>query len=99
MATPPKNSDSKPAAGPASDAKEAPTFDARLARLETIVAELEGGGLSLERSIERYQEGTALLKDCRALLSGFQKRVEELTNDADGGTKPYAADPDARDRA
>jgi exodeoxyribonuclease VII small subunit len=73
-----------------------PTFDARLARLEAIVAELEGGGLPLESSIDRYQEGVSLLRDCRSILAGFQKRVEELSADPDGAPTPYAHDPDAR---
>ena len=79
-----------PTAGPKS---EAPTFDQRLARLVAIVAELETGGLSLEPAIERYQEGIGLLKDCRTVLEGYKKRVEELT--AQGGLEPYAGDPDA----
>lgn len=74
-------------------------FDARLERLERLVAELEGGGLSLETSIERFREGAALVRECRTLLAGFQKRVEELANDSEGGVKPYAGDPDARERA
>lgn len=70
-----------------------PTFDARLQRLEAIVAELEQGGLALESSIERYQEGVGLLRECRAVLQGLEKRVEELT--AQGGLEPLAGDPDA----
>jgi len=89
MAHPQKTSDTAPATG----------FDARLARLEAIVSELEGGGLALETSIDRYQEGVSLLGECRTILSGFQKRVEELSNDAEGALRPYAADPDAKDRS
>jgi exodeoxyribonuclease VII small subunit len=70
-----------------------PTFDQRLQRLEAIVAELENGGLALEPAIERYQEGVSLLRDCRSVLVGLQKRVEELT--AQGGLEPLAGDPDA----
>ena len=73
-----------------------PGFDARLARLEEIVSGLEGGGLALEPSIERYREGVELLKSCRELLGGYRKQVEELTRDADAGAglTPYAGDPD-----
>jgi len=80
---------------PATKAAE-PTFDARLARLEAIVSELEGGGLPLESSIDRYQEGVALLRECRSILAGFQKRVEELSADPGAEPTPYAHDPDAR---
>lgn len=73
----------------------APSFDERLARLEAIVAELEQGDIALEPAIARYQEGVELLKGCKTLLEGFQKRVEELSADAEGGVAPYADDPDA----
>lgn len=79
-----------------SDSKDEPGFDARLARLEAIVADLENGGLSLEASIERYQEGVRLLSDCRGVLAQYQKRVEELSNEAAGALMPYPNDPDAR---
>lgn len=70
-------------------------FDTRLARLEALVVELEGGGLGLEAAIDRYREGVALLKGCRDTLGAFQKQVEELSQDAAGGARPYAGDPDA----
>lgn len=69
-------------------------FDGRLARLETIVAELEAGGLGLEASIERYREGIGLLGRCRDVLAGFQRQVEELSGGADGGLAPFPGDPD-----
>lgn len=70
-------------------------FDERLARLEEIVGELEKGGLTLERSIERYQEGVGLLSVCRTTLEQYRKRVEELTAGAEPALVPYANDPDA----
>jgi exodeoxyribonuclease VII small subunit len=76
-------------------AEPEPSFDQRLARLEAIVAELEGGEIALEPAIARYQEGVEILKSCRGLLEGFQKRVEELSAAAEGGVAPYAGDPDA----
>jgi exodeoxyribonuclease VII small subunit len=69
-------------------------FDQRLERLEALVGELENGGLGLEASIARYQEGVTLLRECRTTLESFRKRVEELA--ADGTSAPYAGDPDAR---
>jgi len=72
-----------------------PTFDRRLERLEAIVAELERGELSLEPAIERYQEGVELLKGCHGILQRYQKRVEELTADAEESLRPFAGDPDA----
>lgn len=70
-------------------------FDSRLARLESIVQEMEEGGLGLEQAIERYQEGVGLLKGCRDVLDGYRRQVEELTRGAEGALKPYDEDPDA----
>jgi exodeoxyribonuclease VII small subunit len=71
-----------------------PSFDERLARLETIVGELERGDLGLEPAIERYQEGIDLLKECHTLLAGYRRRVEELTAEAEQSLQPYGRDPD-----
>jgi exodeoxyribonuclease VII small subunit len=70
-----------------------PSFDERLARLEAIVGELEEASLGLEPAIARYEEGVALLKQCRALLERHRQRVEELS--ASGELAPYPHDPDA----
>lgn len=92
----------KPAAG-SSDAADsgasadAVPFDQRLGRLEAVVRELEGGGLGLEESIERYQEGIALLKGCHGTLQGFRARVEELGAEAEGVLTPFEGDPDVGD--
>ena len=74
------------------------SFDARLARLEAIVGELEGGELELERALERYRDGVGLLKACRAQLDGYRRAVEELSAEAEGALTPYAGDPDAGER-
>ena len=77
-----------------SAAKQEPTFDERLERIESLVADLEQGDLGLESAIDRYQEGIALLKDCHGILSGFRKRVEELTGEAEASLAAYSEDPD-----
>ena len=76
------------------DEKNDQGFDARLGRLETLVGELEQGGLELEPAIERYQEGIELLKSCHGTLEGYRKRVEELTAQAEDALRPFEGDPD-----
>jgi exodeoxyribonuclease VII small subunit len=71
------------------------SFDERLARLESIVGELEGGKLGLEPAIARYQEGVELLKDCQRKLAGLRARVLELGREAEGALTPFDGDPDA----
>ena len=60
-------------------------FDARLDRMEDLVAELEGGELGLEEAMERFAEGVKLLGGCRESLGGYEKRVEELAAEAEEG--------------
>src|ERR1035437_2184306 len=47
------------------DAKPAETFERSLDELETVVRELEGGDLPLERSLELFERGTGLSDSCR----------------------------------
>jgi exodeoxyribonuclease VII small subunit len=69
-----------PAAEPASAAAgDGPSFEEALARLETIVEELEGGTLSLEQSIARYEEGVRLSRRLTQTLDHAEKRIERLT--------------------
>ena len=89
MAPPKKNTEAEPGADSGAG------FDVDLERLEGIVADLEEGGLGLEPSIERYQQGIELLKRCHATLEGYRKQVEELTRDAEEVLRPFDGDPDA----
>ncbi len=59
------------------------SFEAALKRLEEIVAELEGGRLSLEDSLSRFEEGMRLSKLCQEKLKGVELRIEKLV--AEGG--------------
>lgn len=61
------------------------SFEESLARLESIVSDLEGGELGLSESLERYEEGIGRLKQCHAQLESAEKRVELLSGvDAEG---------------
>jgi exodeoxyribonuclease VII small subunit len=53
-------------------------FEACLHELEKTVAELEGGDLSLERSLELFERGMSLSEDCRKRLEEAETRVEML---------------------
>ncbi len=68
----------------AEPAVETLTFDAALAELERTVAELEAGGLALERTIERYERGVALQQRCERLLADAELRVRRLVEGARG---------------
>ena len=63
------------------------TFEAALAELETIVAKLEGGQLSLAESLEEYEQGVKHLKSCYQQLSAAERRIE-LVSQVDASGKP-----------
>jgi exodeoxyribonuclease VII small subunit len=60
------------------------TFDEALVELQRTVAELEQGGLALERSIELYERGVALHEHCAGLLGQAELRVQRLLERAAG---------------
>ena len=71
-----------PAAEPAPVASgDGPSFEEALERLETIVEELEGGALTLEQSIARYEEGVRLSRRLTQTLDRAEKRIERLTEE------------------
>jgi exodeoxyribonuclease VII small subunit len=58
---------------------EAPlSFEAGLQLLETIVKEMEGGDLPLERALELFERGVKLSETCRKQLEEAETRVEIL---------------------
>lgn len=83
-----------PAATPADD--DAPSFEQALERLETIVEELEGGSLSLEASLARYEEGVRLSRRLTQTLDQAEKRIERLVEEnGQTTTRPVEDDPGA----
>lgn len=59
-------------------------FEDALARLETIVSELEKGDLSLDQSLKIFEEGIKLSKTCLKMLDEAERKVEILVQDQDG---------------
>jgi len=58
-------------------------FEKSLARLETIVTEMESGSLGLEDMIARFEEGQALLKFCSGKLNEVERKIEILVSKED----------------
>ncbi len=81
--------DRKPAEPARADAAP-PSFEEAIERLQAIVEELEGGTLSLEESIARYEEGVRLSRQLGKTLDAAEKRIERLVEGDDGtpGTEP-----------
>ena len=60
------------------DAK--PAFEAALEQLQTTVKRMESGELSLEQSLQFFEEGVRLTRLCQDQLAAAEKRVEILMN-------------------
>jgi exodeoxyribonuclease VII small subunit len=73
------------------------TLEERLARLDEIVAELEGEQLDLSRALALFEEGVTCLRDAAGTLSEAEARVQRLTELADGAFEMEALDDDDDD--
>lgn len=60
------------------------SFETSLAELEQIVAKLEDGDLPLEQSLQLFEKGIKLSRECRERLTKAERRIEILMKDADG---------------
>lgn len=64
------------------------TFEKDLEQLEGIVNALEEGGLSLDESLKRFEDGIQLARRCEKALTAAEKRIEILLKNADGELEP-----------
>lgn len=72
-------------------------FEAQLASLERIVRELERGDLPLEQSLELFEQGVKLSRECQERLNEAERRIEVLLRGPDGAPliAPFGAgEPD-----
>ena len=59
-------------------------FEQSLERLEAIVEELQGDDLPLEARLKRFEEGVALVRECKKALEQATKKVEVLIKSSGG---------------
>lgn len=59
------------------------SFEEALKELETVVAKLEAGDLTLEESLAFYERGQKLAAFCNQKLDSATLRVEQLTSDGE----------------
>ncbi len=72
-----------------------PSFEKALAELESLVAKMEDGGLSLEQSLAAHKRGLELAKQCRERLEAAQQQVKVLEGEV---LKPLASAADGGER-
>ena len=62
------------------------TYEAALSELERLVSAMETGQLPLDRLLDTYRRGAALLNFCRTRLEAVEQQVKVLE---DGQLKPW----------
>ena len=67
-----------------------PSFEEAVLRLEAIVANLEGGTLTLEESLAQFEQAVGLSRQCTTRLAAAEKQIQVLTED---GLRPLETPP------
>lgn len=58
-------------------------FEQSLSELEALVENLEAGDSSLEESLEKFERGVALARNCQHALKTAELRVRQLLENGD----------------
>ena len=59
------------------------TFEKALSRLEEIASELEEGSVTLDKSLDLYNEGIKLIKAANQMLDNAEKKVKAVNTDSE----------------
>ena len=57
------------------------TFESALARLAAVVREIESGKAPLDKTLELFEEGKALVDYCEKALSNAEQRVIKVNSE------------------
>lgn len=72
------------------DDQAPPDFETALQELERLVEQLEGGELSLAASLEHFEHGVRLSRQCHSLLDQARQSVELLMQpDSEDSAEPF----------
>lgn len=79
------------------EAKESKlSFEAALAKLESIVESMESGDVPLADLLAKFEEGSKLLKVCESRLKDAELKIEQLKQSKDGAVfAKFEADREA----
>ncbi len=56
-------------------------FEKSIKQLETLVAKLEKGDLSLEDSLKHFEQGVKLTHECKQALEAAEQKISVLSKD------------------
>lgn len=72
--------------------RKAKSFDleSSIAEINTLIEQMEQGELSLEQSLERFERGIGLIKQCQKILQEAEQKVHILMqNNEKEDLQPY----------
>jgi exodeoxyribonuclease VII small subunit len=72
------------------------TFESAIARLESLVEEMESDRMPLEQLLVAYEEGNKLVKVCQKKLNEAEKKIEIIQRKAGGEVELKEFDPGAK---
>ncbi|MHC4975584.1 MAG: exodeoxyribonuclease VII small subunit [Planctomycetota bacterium] len=65
-----------------------PDFEKAIEQIEAITSTIEEGEIGLEESLEHYEKGIELIRQCRATLDRVEQRIQELNELAEAEEPP-----------
>ena len=72
---------------------DTPTFEEAMQQLEQLVESMEKGELSLDASLEAFEEGVKLTRICQQALKEAEQKVQILSqNTPEGELEPFERD-------
>ena len=71
------------------------SFESSLDQLERIVRDLEQGDLALEKSLDLFEQGVKLSRECQERLSQAERRIEILMRDNQGRASVRPFEPES----
>lgn len=71
--------------------KQSIDFEGALKELEALVEKMEQGDLSLEQSLEHFERGVRLTRDCQQALAQAKLKVSELLSPDSSDASPASA--------
>lgn len=64
--------------------EEKVNFEETIKQLEEIAVQLEKGDLNLDESVEKFEQGMRLSKQCSKILEEAEKRITILLKNSEG---------------
>ena len=78
--------------------KSAIDFEQSLQTLEQLVESMEAGDMTLEKSLEAFEQGIKLTKECQQALREAEQKVEILlSQNGEEQLAPFAEDKSGED--